>query len=99
PLAPAAALLVAAAGAYSLASPYLASRKLDEAAAAIDRAGAYRDARSAHSLNPLAVEPLFVEGYTAPSLDAGEAALVKAAKLQPRNPESWISLGEFELQT
>jgi O-antigen ligase len=100
-LAPAAALLVAVAGVYSLASPYLANRKLNEAAAAIDRgqvAAAHDDARAARSLNPLAVEPLLVEGYTAPSLDAGEAALVKAANLQPRNPETWISLGQFELQ-
>lgn len=99
-LAPAAALAVAAAGVYSLASPYLASRRLDDAASKLDRgqiAAAYDDARAARSLNPLSVEPLFLEGYTAPSFARGEAALVKAAEVQPRNPDTWIQLGLFEL--
>jgi len=99
-LAPAAVLLVAAAGVYSLASPYLASRKLDDAAGKLDRgqvAAAYDDARSARSLNPLSLEPLFVQGYTAPSFAQGEALLVKAVRLQPRNPDAWVQLGEYEL--
>jgi O-antigen ligase len=99
-LVPAAAVLVAAAGVYSLASPYLASRKVDAAVAKLDRgqvSAAFDDARSAHSLNPLAVEPLFLQGYTAPSLAEGEALLVKAVKLQPRNPDAWVQLGEYEL--
>jgi hypothetical protein len=99
-VAPAAALLVAAAGVYSLASPYLASRRLDDAAAKLDRgqiAAAYADARAARSLNPLAVDPLFLEGYTAPTLARGEAALIRAVELQPRNPDAWVQLGVFEL--
>jgi hypothetical protein len=99
-LAPLAAVLVAAAGVYSLASPYLANRKLDEAAAAVDHlrlAAAYADARSARSLNPLSVDPLLWEGATAPTLAAREAAFVKAVRLQPLNPDAWIALGEFEL--
>jgi len=101
-LAPAAALLVAAAGVYSLASPYLASRKLDDAAGKLDRgevAAAYDDSRSARSLNPLSVEPLFLEGYTAASFVEGEALLVKAVRLQPRNPDAWVQLGEYELDS
>jgi tetratricopeptide (TPR) repeat protein len=99
-VAPAAALLVAAAGVYSLASPYLAARRLDDAAVKLDRgqvAAAYADARSAQSLNPLAVEPLLLEGYTAPTLARGEAALIRAVQLQPRNPDAWVQLGVFEL--
>jgi hypothetical protein len=99
-LAPLAAVLVAAAGVYSLASPYLASRKLDDAAVAVDHLRleeAYADARSARSLNPLSVDPLFWEGATAPTLATREAAYVKAVELQSRNPDAWIALGEFEL--
>jgi O-antigen ligase len=97
---PAAAILVAAAGVYSLASPYLASRRVDSAATKLDRgrvSAAFDDARSAHSLNPLSVEPLFLQGYTAPTLAEGEALLVEAVKLQPRNPDAWVQLGEYEL--
>jgi hypothetical protein len=49
-------------------------------------------------LNPLSVEPLFVQGYTAPTFARGEELLVKAVKLQPRNPDAWVQLGEYELQ-
>ncbi|HEY2936714.1 MAG TPA: O-antigen ligase family protein [Gaiellaceae bacterium] len=100
-LLPAAVALVAAAGVYSLASPYLASRKLDAVGAALDRGrveAAYADARSAHRLNPLAIEPLVTEGYAARTFAAGEAALIRAVKLQPQNPDVWVALGEYELR-
>jgi hypothetical protein len=96
----AAAVLVAAAGVYSLASPYLATRKLGDASAAVDagRIGAaFHDARSARSLNPLSVDPLLWEGATAPRVAAGEAFYIKAVRLQPQNPDAWVALGEFEL--
>jgi len=100
-LLPAAVVLVAAAGAYSLASPYLANRKLDAVGAALDSGrvqAAYADARSAHRLNPLAIEPLLTEGYTARAFAVGEAALIQAVKLQPQNPDAWVALGEYELR-
>ena len=99
-LVPLAAVLVAGAGVYSLASPYLASRKLDQAAAAVDHLEldrAYADARSARSLDPLSVTPLYWEGATAAAFADREAAYVRAVKLQPRNPDAWVALGEFEL--
>jgi O-antigen ligase len=99
-LVPAVAIFVAGAGIYSLASPYLASRKVDDAARRLDRgrvSAAFDAARSAHSLNPLAVEPLFLQGYTAPTVAEGEALLIEAVKLQPRNPDAWVQLGEYEL--
>ena len=60
-------------------------------------AAAYDDARSARSLNPLSVEPLFLQAYTAPGFAAGEALLIKSVRLQPRNPDAWVQLGEYEL--
>src|SRR5439155_1280133 len=98
---PAAAALVAAAGVYSLASPYLASRKLDAVGTALDAGrveAAYADARSAHRLNPLAIEPLVTAGYAAPTFAIGEATLLDAVDLQPRNPDAWVALGEYELR-
>jgi O-antigen ligase len=100
-LVPAAVALVAAAAVYSLASPYLANRKLDAVAAALDAGrvrAAYEDARAAHRLNPLAIDPLVTEGYAAPQLSAGEKALIAAVKLQPDNPDAWVALGEYELE-
>ncbi len=96
----AAALLLAATAVYSLASPYLANRKLDEWSAAVDRgdlAAAYDSARSARSLNPLSIDPLLRQGAVAPTFREREALYVKAVKLQPDNPDAWVALGELEL--
>ena len=101
-LASAAALLLAATAVYSLASPYLASRKVDDAATAVDKgriATARADARSARSLNPLSIDPLLLEGATAATLPDADAAYLKAVKLQPENPDAWEALGEFAFQT
>ncbi len=85
---------------YSLASPWLSDRRLDKAYDAIvegNVAKARSDAKSAHSLNPLAVEPLWVWSAT----ERGQKALDllrQARDLEPKNPETWYELGAFELQ-
>jgi Flp pilus assembly protein TadD len=85
----------------SLVLPWLAVRKTDDATAAIGRldyANAAADARSARSLNPLALEPLFVEAAAAEQLgDLGAARdlYVKAVDLQPLNWSAWYELGAF----
>lgn len=105
--APAWALGVAACtcvAAASLLLPWLSSRKTDDAYAAMDR-GAYSaaagDARSARSLNSLALDPLFALG-TAESLRgrplAAERAYARAVGQQPDNPDAWYNLGLFELE-
>jgi tetratricopeptide (TPR) repeat protein len=86
----------------SLAVPWLAARKVDDARAAIDEPDrSARLAEDAHDLNPLAVEPLLLWA------DAEEARgdfvesrrlLVEAVELQPENPRAWRELGEFELE-
>src|SRR5262249_61446810 len=56
---------IAAAALYSLAAPWLASRRVDDAYASLargDLAGAASNARSAHNLNPLSVDALLAWG-------------------------------------
>lgn len=91
--------------AASLLLPWLSSEKNADALAAMDR-GAYVSAasraRAAHSLNSLAVEPLFTLGL-AESLrgnaDAAERAYARAVRDQPKNPNTWFNLGDFEMQS
>jgi hypothetical protein len=67
-----------------------------------DGAAALTDARTAVSTNPLAVEPLFTlaaiyQGMGQPA--SARRELEKAVNLQPDNPETWLQLGEFDLDT
>ena len=95
--------LLAAAAIYSLAAPWLAVRKVDDAFAALGRGSpraAVADARDAHDLNPLALEPLFAWAVaeTLLSDDAeAEKLYMRAVRLQPLNSRSWFELGRFEL--
>lgn len=104
-------LVAAAAGALaiatlsSLAFPWLAERKVDEAVAAIAerdaRAGA-RAAESAHSLNPLSFDPLLKWAVAEELLGDDREAhrlYVDAVRLQPLDPETWYELGAFEMDT
>jgi hypothetical protein len=85
---------------YSLASPWLASRRLDAAYDAVGRldiAAARDEAKSAHALNPLAVEPLWVWAATERGLKALDLYR-QARDREPKNPETWYQLGAFELE-
>ena len=85
---------------YSLASPWLSDRRVSAAYDKIlsgDPAGARNDAKAAHALNPLAIEPLIVWALT----EDGEKALElyrQARDREPKNPETWYELGAFELK-
>jgi O-Antigen ligase len=87
---------LAAAALYSLAAPWLASRRVDDSYAALargDRPAAASDARSAHNLNPLSVEALLAWGAAEASLGnvAGAGHLyTKAISLQPDNWKPWF---------
>jgi hypothetical protein len=84
---------------YSLASPWLADRRLDAAYDAVERGdipAAREAAESAHRFNPLAVEPLWLWAATERPGKALEL-LRQARDLEPKNPETWFRLGEFEL--
>jgi hypothetical protein len=85
----------AAAALYSLASPWLASRRVDDAYTALgrdDAAAAVSDARSAHDLNPVSVDALLTWG-TAEVARGNTAAAgrlyTKAISIQPDNWRPW----------
>jgi O-antigen ligase len=86
---------IAAAALYSLAAPWLANRRVDDAYSALargDLAGAASDARSGHNLNPLSVDALLAWGAAEASKGnvAGAGHLyTKAISLQPDNWRPW----------
>jgi len=82
----------------SLAAPYIARDKVDDAVAT----GNAQLAAQAHSWNPLSIDPLLTEA----ALEAADGNRMKALGLfrqatrtQPENPEAWAELGVFELDT
>jgi hypothetical protein len=63
---------------------------------------AVRDARTAIARNPLSAEPLWdLATIYASSGHTGRAhgTLVRAVRLQPSNPATWLQLGEFDLSS
>jgi tetratricopeptide (TPR) repeat protein len=93
---------VAAAFALSLLTPWFAQRATNSAQAAIfdgRPVAAYRDARDARSLNPLALDPVLVQAAALEQLGDFQQArslYVDAVGLQPLNWRSWFELGRFE---
>jgi tetratricopeptide (TPR) repeat protein len=86
---------LAAAALYSLTSPWLAARRVDEAYADLGRGdppGAVSDARRAHDLNPLSVDALLAWGAAEASrgnIAAAGRLYTKAIALQPDNWRPW----------
>ncbi len=77
-------------------------RSRDAALGALGRnpSGALADARSAVSRDPLSANALFaLSEVQSASGRAGAArsTLVKAVRLQPSNPQTWLELGRFDL--
>ena len=99
------AILVAVGSLYSLAAPWLATRSVDDAFAAVDRddpQAALDAARRARTLNPLAIDPLLATAAAEEVRGDERSALVwyvKAVELQPLNWRTWYELGFFELET
>jgi hypothetical protein len=85
----------AAAALYSLASPWLAARRVDDAYAALSRGdpvAAASDAHSAHDINPVSVDALLAWGLAeAGRGDAAAAGRIytKAISIQPDNWRPW----------
>ena len=83
-------------------TPWFAQRATDAAQTALYDARpkeAYRHARDARSLNPLALDPLFVQALALGQLGdyQGERQLyIDAVQLQPLNWRAWLELGKFE---
>jgi tetratricopeptide (TPR) repeat protein len=60
---------------------------------------AYRDARDARSLNPLALDPLLTQAEALEQLGDAQGArqlYIDAVELQPLNWRPWWELGRFE---
>jgi tetratricopeptide (TPR) repeat protein len=99
----AATVVAATAVVFSLAAPWLASRRVDAAFAALrrdDPQTALDRAESAHSLNPLSIEPLLAIAAADEAAGRNREALeryVQAVELQPKSWRSWYELGQFEL--
>jgi tetratricopeptide (TPR) repeat protein len=104
PVAALVAASIAAAALASLAAPWLAARRVDAAYDALyrgDLAAAVDRAQEAETLNPLAVEPLYVHATAEElrgDLATAERLYADAVELQPENPETWYQLGLFEFQ-
>jgi O-Antigen ligase len=96
----AAAAVCALAAVYSLAAPWLSTHRLNAAydsLAAGNLIGARDEAKSAHSFNPLAVEPLWLMAGIAPTRAESVRLFREAIRREPKNAESWYLLGSFEL--
>jgi O-antigen ligase/polysaccharide polymerase Wzy-like membrane protein len=93
---------VAVALGISLLTPWFAERATDSARAALTQnrpLQAYRDARDARSLNPLALDPVLVQAVALEQLGDIEGARMRyadAVRLQPLNWWPWFELGRFE---
>jgi tetratricopeptide (TPR) repeat protein len=101
PFAALAATGVALAVLSSFLLPWLGSRWAGDAESALDRpAHAIALAKRARSVNPLAVEPLFVQALAEEvrgHKQRAYALLREATRIQPKNPEAWFRLGDFAL--
>lgn len=103
PLFAAAIAVCGLAALYSLASPWLANRQVDGAYAALARgdfAAVVSDAKQAHSLNPLDVQPILLQASIESALGHTQEAtglFVEATRREPRNPDAWYQLGDFVL--
>jgi hypothetical protein len=71
------------------------------AAAGGNSARAFSEARDAARIDPVAIEPLQILSslYVGASDDAAARhELIEAARRQPENPQTWLWLGQFDLQ-
>ena len=79
---------------YSLFAPWYSARQANAAIAALpaDTASALADAKTAHTLNPLALLPL----YLLAGLEGDRHFVVDATKREPTNPDTWYQLAFFD---
>ena len=95
-------VLVAWAALYSIAAPQVAASRVDNAYAQIDRGSvekAVSSAKTAHSLDPLSVEPLLAWAAAEEAqgrIQRARELYVRAVDLQPLNWFTWYELGRFD---
>ena len=97
-------VLVVWAGLYSIAAPRVAAGRVNEAFSQLERGSpeeAARTAKSAHSLNPLSIEPLLAWASAEEAvgnLRRARELYVDAVELQPLNWVGWYELGRFDCE-
>jgi tetratricopeptide (TPR) repeat protein len=95
-------ILVVWAGLYSIAAPRVAAGRVDDAYAELERGSvekAVAAAKSAHSRDPLSIEPLEAWASaeeTRGHLPRARELYVRAVELQPLNWAAWYELGRFD---
>ncbi len=104
-IAAAATLLIVLATTWAVLQPMRADTMTQDALDKLDRgdgAAALTQANQAHDVDPLALDPLYaiatIQIVAGRNSEAG-AALEKAVRLQPDNPDPWVRLAEFEFNT
>lgn len=86
---------------WSLASPWLSNQRLDASLDSLlggNIVKARGEAESAHSFDPLAVEPLWRMAVLEPNKTRALELYREARDREPQNPETWYELGRFELR-
>jgi len=101
-LRPAAAVAVCTLAAlYSLFAPWYSGQRLQDAYNAVGRGDLVATidaARDAHTLDPLALEPIQLLAFTlegARDFSGAKRYFVLETKREPQNPETWYDLGQF----
>ena len=100
-----ATLLLVVLAAWAVWQPLRADTMTQDALDSLDRGNAdvaRAQAQRAHEIDPLALDPLFTLATieTATGRDAAaRRALADAVRLQPDNPDPWVRLADFELNT
>ncbi|MEP6909604.1 MAG: O-antigen ligase family protein [Actinomycetota bacterium] len=95
-------VLVAWAALYSIAAPRFAQARVDDAYSELESGSvekAISAAKSAHSLNPLSIEPLEAWASAEESrnhIPRARELYVRAVELQPLNWAAWYELGRFD---
>jgi tetratricopeptide (TPR) repeat protein len=88
---------------YTILQPLRSVHSVDAAYAALDRgdyAAASRAAQRAHNEDKLSVDPYFALATISEAAGneaAATAALDRAVRLQPKNPDTWSALGDHLL--
>jgi cytochrome c-type biogenesis protein CcmH/NrfG len=93
---------IALIGAWVLWQPLRSADDVRAAENSTTNSAAFADARAAVGANPLSIEPLNILSSLYQGIHDGASAraeLVKATRLQPDNPEPWVWLGSYALQT
>ena len=101
----AAAIVIALATTWAVWQPMRADTLTQDALDTLDRgngAAALKQAERARRIDPLSLDPLYaiatIQTAAGRTAEAG-AALEKAVRVQPDNPDPWLRLADFELDT